>query len=364
MRPLPHLALVALLTACERSAPSPPEAPPTRPPLALRGPRRTPRPEDPAPPSEHTAAPETPLPEVIARCIARGRERLSPELAGAIDVLGIPSLLEDGCRLDVATRLRDPSLCDGVSSSAVREACGMRAAITASAPDRCPSTPGLLGRDPVCVAVASHTPGLCAAAPGSDRGRCLALTRVDARLCARIEPPFREGCVREVTTLSEWIRPQRGEADADCEVSLDLLDPGADASVVRSWRLLAHRRGAWLDVDGSLWLVDPAGGWPRATASAGEEPLVAVKVRATGAAVGVGISAEARVILPDALSLDTRDESARATATFATVPSGRGGAYAVTVRIEGARAGLGRTLSLHAQGFVRDVVSASALRPW
>ncbi|MFO0651977.1 MAG: hypothetical protein U0326_37500 [Polyangiales bacterium] len=358
-----HAALIALLAACERSAPSPPEAPP-RPPIALRPPSTAPRPDDPGPVTEQPTSPETPLPDEIARCVARARERLPPEVASAIEVMGIPSLLEDGCRLDVAPRTRNPALCEAISSSALRESCGVRAAISASSPERCPSIPGLLGRDPVCVAVAAHNPSLCAAAPGSERVRCLALAHADARRCARVEQPFRDACTRDVTALAQWLSPRRGDAANDCDVTLDLVDPGADASTVRAWRLLAHRRGAWLDDGGSLWLLDPASGWPRPTAPSGDEPLVALRVQALGMTPGVEVSAEARIILPDALALDTKDHTARATVSFATIPSARGDRYALTAHIEGARAGLGRTLTLRAEGFVRDVAPSTALRPW
>lgn len=318
----------------------------------------------PAPTAEgERPAPSIPLPEAIARCVARSRASLPPEVAGAIDVIGLASLLEDGCRLDAAPRLRDPSLCDAITSSAAREACGVRAAVASSAPDRCPSTPGLVGRDPVCVALASHDPSLCGAAPGSDRARCIALSRADARLCARVEAPFRDGCARDLAALAPWLSPRQGDSAPECEVTLDEITPGLDAAA-RSWRLLAHRRGAWLDDHGALWLLDPASGWPRPTAFAGDEPLVAVRVETARAARGAEIAAEVRVVLPDALPLDTRDASARATATFARIPRRRGDRYAVTVRIEGARAGLSRALSLHAEGFVRDVTPASALRAW
>lgn len=363
MRPILHAALLFVLAACERSAPSPPALPP-RTPLALRQPPAEPRADDPAPATEQPSAPVSPLPEDIARCVARSRERLPPELAGAIEVMGIPTLLEDGCRLDAAPRLRNPSLCEAISSSAVRESCGVRAAIAASTPERCPSTPGLLGREPVCVAVASRSPSLCAAAPGSERARCLALAHADARLCARVQEPFRDACARDVTALAPWLSPRRGDAAPDCDVTLDLVDPGADASSIRSWRLLAHRRGAWLDDGGALWILDPASGWPRPTAPGGDEPVVALRVQALGVRAGVEVSAEARIILPDALALDTKDSTARATVTFATIPAARGDRYALTAHIEGARAGLGRTLALRAEGFVRDVVPSTTLRPW
>ena len=305
------------------------------------------------------------VPEAIARCVRRNRAALPPELAAALGALDTPALLEDGCRLDAAPRLRDPALCDAVASSALREACAARVAIAMAAPERCPSTPGLVGREPVCVAVAARSPALCAAVPGTDRGRCLALVHADARQCARLEGTFRSACDRDFAALAPWPQPRRGEALVEASVALALTDPtrdgGAEGPV---WLLHAHRRGAWLDEAGNLWMLDPALGWPRATAFAGDEPVVAVKIPTAGVAAGADVAAEARVLLPDALALDTRDLSARATAVFARVPRARGDLYAVTVRVAGARAGLARSLTVQGDGFVRDVVASTALRSW
>lgn len=363
MPPSSRLALIVVLAACERSGPPPPPREPPRPPVAFR--ERSP--SAPAPTEAPQEAPrdDAGVPEVIARCVSRTRAALPPELAGALGALDAPALLEDGCRLDAAPRLRAPSLCDAIASSTLREACAARVAIATAAPERCPATPGLVGREPVCVAVAARSPALCAAAPGTDRGRCLALVHADARQCARLEGTFRTACMRDFAALAPWLEARRGDALVEASVSLALTDPTRDGGPEGPvWILHAHRRGAWLDEEGNLWMVDPALGWPRATSFAGDEPVVAVKVPTLGVAVGAEVAAEARVLLPDALALDTRDLSARATAVFARVPRARGDLYAVTVHISGARAGLARSLTVQGDGFVRDVVPATALRSW
>ncbi len=355
------VALAALACTPDRAPPLPPREP-ARPPVAFRtaapsAPSETPT-EHPSPDAARA------LPERIARCVARLDTATPRELAGALDALQLPSLLEDACRLDAAPSMADPSVCTAIASSAVREACLTRVALATATPERCPATPGLLGREPVCVALAARSPALCAAAPGTDRARCLALVHVDAAACARLDPAFRSACLRDLRELAPWLQRRRGDALDDARVTLDRVDPAADAGPLQTWSLRAHRRGAWLDESGRLWLVDPALGWPRATAAAGDEPVVAVRIATRGVSVGREVEAEARVILPDALALDTDDHSARATATFATVPTGRGARYAVTVTVTGVRAGLASTLVLHGEGFVRDVVSATSLRSW
>jgi hypothetical protein len=357
-RRLTMAAWIALGCEQGREAPRPPSAPP--PPVAFRRPGGS---SDGLPPGEGTApdAATPALPEPVARCVSRAAERLPTELNGALGVLGAQTLVEDACRLDVAPRMGSSALCDAVRSSALREACLGRVAMATGVPERCPPSPGMRGRDPVCVAVAARAPGLCTAAPGSERGRCMALVRADGRACARLEGTFREACARDAVALAPWLRAARGEGLPDARVTVIEQGVGDDAAALRRWELRAHRRGQWLDDGGALWVVDPSEASAQADVAAGVDPVVRLRVPTAGARAGVGVRAEARVTLPGMLAVDTA-EGARATATFATVPRGRGDRVVVSVVVEGAAAGVGRAVTITVEGFVRDVAPEAALR--
>gem|GEM_PF-1244231 len=358
-RRLTIAAWIALGCEQGREAPAPPHAPP-RPPVAFR--RQGDSPTG-LPPGEGTLPDgRSPLPEALARCVARASERVPPELGGALGVLGAQSLLEDACRLDVAPRMGSSALCDAVRSSALREACLGRVAMATGVPERCPPAPGMRGRDPVCVAVAARAPGLCTAAPGSERGRCVALVRADGRGCARLEGMFREACARDAAALAPWLRAARGEVLPDARVTVTERTPGEDAEVGRRWELRAHRRGQWMDEGAVLWVADPSEASAQADVAAGVEAVVRLRIPTAGARVGVGGSAEARVTLPGMPAVDTAEGTARATATFTAVPHGRGDRVAVRVDVEGATAGGGRAVTITVEGFVRDVAPAAALR--
>ncbi|MFO0608249.1 MAG: hypothetical protein U0324_34100 [Polyangiales bacterium] len=355
-----NLALLLAL-GCEqgREPPRPPREPP-RPPVAFR---------TPAPAvtgvGEGARPDAAATPDVVARCVARAAERLPPELGGALGVLGAQGLVEDACRLDVAPRLGSSALCETVHASALREACLTRVAIAVGAPERCPPSPGMRGRDPVCVAVAARAPSLCTAAPGSERGRCLALARADGRACNSLDGLFREACVRDVAALAPWLRPAAGAPLADARVSVAERAPGemfSDAGPLRAWELRAHRRGQWLDDAGALWVADPSEASAAADVAAGVEPVVRIRVPTVGARVGVGVAAEARVTLPGVPAMDTAEGTARASAVFAAVPRARGDRVAVTVTVTGAASGVGRAVTVTVEGFVRDVAPAAALR--
>ena len=114
----------------------------------------------------------------LGRCVRRNREAMGPELGRALAALQDDALLEDACGLDLAVRARAPERCASVRLSSLRETCAFRASIAAARPDACPPAPGLRGRDPVCVALASRNAALCAAASLTERTRCLALAVV------------------------------------------------------------------------------------------------------------------------------------------------------------------------------------------
>lgn len=316
------------------------------------------------PPARH----ETPrsdasaLSDALARCLARTSERMPPELGAALGVLGAQGLVEDACRLDLAPRLGSSALCDAVRSSALRETCLSRVAMALAVPEQCPPTPGLRGRDPVCVAVAARAPALCTAAPGSDRGRCLALARADGRACEALEGSFRETCTQDVTALSPWLRPLQGTTFPDARVVVTEYVPSSDGGGHRSWELRAHRRGQWLDEAGVLHVLDPSETSAASDIAAGVVPVVVLKVPTVSARAGITVSAEARIVLPDARIIDTAEGTARASAVFSVVPHARGDRVVATVTVEGATVGVGHDVTVTVEGFIRDQVPPFLLR--
>lgn len=353
-----------MLLACgcdERPTAPRPTAPPAAPPVAFRhlAERDV---AAPLPTVEGVVEDAGAIPEVVARCVARSTHALSPELSAALGVLESDALLEDGCRLDLAPRLAQPTLCEGVRATALRDACTARAAIVMGVPERCPASPGMRGRDPECVALSARDPRLCAAAPGGERARCVALAHADGRACARVDVAFARSCARELAALGPWLVPRRGEALGDGAVWLEERGVDDAGEALHRWELRAQRRGAWLDEGAVLWLADPSPASARATEAAGVEAVAWVRVPTAGVEAGQEVTAEARVVVPGAAPIATSEGTARAVATFDVVPRARGDRVALRVRVDGATAGLGRALVLTVESFVRDVAMRSSLQ--
>jgi hypothetical protein len=119
-------------------------------------------------------------------CIER-RSRLDPLVGDALEAIGYDTLLRDACRVLDAAKARDARRCDAIVASPLRERCvDTVAEITGTAetcPWRLPSRKAL-GRDPVCVALASRDPRLCTAVTEAlARATCLAIARHDAASC-------------------------------------------------------------------------------------------------------------------------------------------------------------------------------------
>lgn len=283
---------------------------------------------------------------------------MGPEMARALQALQDDALLEDACGLDLAVRARAPERCSTVRLSSLREACALRASIAAGRPEACPAAPGLRGRDPVCVALASRDASLCAAATPTERARCLALATGDHRPCDDLDPLLRPTCARDLDALRAVlpVLPRTRDlapVQARNGWSTAAEDAGVDAPV--PWLL----RGVFLDETGSLWIVDPSVGWPSTSAMVLDRALVGVVVPSHR---GTAVALEARLVTTGAPALSTLDGSLRATVTLTHAPHRRGGRAAGTIRFESATAGSGARVELRFDTFVRDVVMAAALR--
>jgi hypothetical protein len=140
----------------------------------------------------------------ISACVQL-RTQLDPLVADALESIGYETFLVDACRTLDALKARDTKRCLPIDSSFLRQRCEREVAMLAPNVDLCPfeiPTRHEYGRDPLCIAVASRTPSLCAGVTIIDRARCEALATGAGEPCARV--PFagpRSRCEREA---SRW----------------------------------------------------------------------------------------------------------------------------------------------------------------
>ncbi len=136
----------------------------------------------------------------VEACVQK-RAQLDPLVADALESIGYETFLFDACRTLDAVKAKDPKRCAPIESTFLQKRCERDVAIVAGNENACPfeiPTRHEYGREPLCVAVASRTPSLCAGVSFIDRSRCEALASGTASVCARI--PFagpRARCQRE-----------------------------------------------------------------------------------------------------------------------------------------------------------------------
>lgn len=141
----------------------------------------------------------------IDACV-EARARLDPLVGEAIEAIGYDTLLRDACRILDAAKAREPKRCEAIETTALRERCQTTAAQVVGDADACPwSAPARprLGRDPVCVAIASRDPRLCAAAAKpSAQTTCEAIVTHDIARCDKLlAPSDASRCTR---TTGRW----------------------------------------------------------------------------------------------------------------------------------------------------------------
>ncbi len=255
-------------------------------------------------------------------------------------------------------RQRAPDRCASLHLSSLRETCAFRSAVAAARPLSCPPAPGLRGRDPVCVALAARDASLCGAASLAERARCLALATGDGRRCETLDPLLRPTCLRDLEPLRAVIAPLPNASVLSPDASLNVWSTAsgdASAGVPAPWLI----RGVFADEVGSIWVVNPAVGWPRATTLTNDETQVGVVLRAERGAAAV---LDARLVPPGAVALSVGDGTLRATAMLTRASARRGGRVAGRVTFEGVTGGRVLRVELRFDTFVRDVVDAATLR--
>lgn len=349
VKPLRLFSLVAALAACE--SPPRPTAPPSpaRPSRALTlAPPSTPAPE--GPPAADAGA----LPPALARCIARNRASLAPELSAALSTLDAASLLEDACRLELAPRGRSVALCEGVRLSPLRDTCKARAAMVSGAPGACPTLATEGARDPVCVAIAARDRRLCAAARVSERPRCMALAQHAPGLCESLDPLLSARCADDLRALEGLIDPLREGTPYTGTASLTVgLDDAAAPTPLRF-----VERGVFVEDGRTLSLVEAALGWPSAALHA-LELRVALRAR-VALRSGLEVPVEARIELPGVGLFDTRDGTLSGTLRWEHTTCALGGHLAGVATLRGTSGGATRVFTLRFDSFVRDLLQPAA----
>jgi hypothetical protein len=297
----------------------------------------------------------------LRACIHRVETSTPPELAAALESVEYTSAAEDGCRAEMAPRLRESSLCDGIVLSAVRDQCRMRVAIARGEPDTCPPSTSDRGLDPVCLALAAHEVSRCAAALPQDRTRCLAIARDDTAQCTSLDPLLQPRCRRDVNVL-HGVLPRMNGAPAVAGTLHLTIAPGTstDAEAARAWDLDAASRGAYVDSSGTLFIVDPQRGWPSPFTPTSEHPVLALSM-SVPSRPGPGVLTEARIVMPDGRVLEASPALPSASVTFTRVGRVRGARIAATGRFVLSGTGAPYAVEVTFDTFVRDVIAREAL---
>ncbi len=242
-----------VLGACEEPPPIVGQSTPTTP----EGPRI----DDPSiePPSSTWPAEVGGLDEELARfstvddCRARLRARTPTLVSEGIAELRYDAFFDDVCRSLAAVSEGSVEGCDALSTSALREGCRRRLALSLGRPELCPDGRLVEGRDPVCVAWAARAPELCAAASLADAPRCRAVLAGDAEGCARLRGGDRGRCEAEVARYAGALGDERAATRLPApRMELELRAAGAEPERIERDAL---SRGVRLAPEGCRWRV-------------------------------------------------------------------------------------------------------------
>jgi hypothetical protein len=318
-------------------------------------------------------------------CVER-RSRLDPLVGDALEAIGYDTLLRDACRLLDAAKARDARRCEPITASPLRERCVAAVAEIAGTADACPwrlDSHKDLGREPVCLALASRDSRLCAAA--SDRlGRvtCTAVARHSSDACdALVHPGDKARCARDVTRWGSLLSaaPTTQPFPSSGKLTATSSDPGAPGG--------AHRPAGPVEADlgaelGEGVVVVQQSGSVRITVgrlsdagfSSATTPALALDLvvprpggesrRGSGAGPEAGAAARlerAEIALAGCPTLRVPPSSSTLVARVEKFDATRGGVLALA--LDGDVTGPDATWHVHANltTFVRDVVPVESL---
>jgi hypothetical protein len=201
---------------------------------------RRPEPSSSAPPS--VLASEVPAAPPESDCARRLRDETPAEVRAVLDDLAYDDVFEDACRVQQAAASHDPSLCEPLAVSSLRDQCRARVAVLTRTPSHCPSARSGGGRDPVCVALALRDRRMCMAAPIVERAVCESSLGGTAHGCGQVPEPMRPDCEARVARLASAVgevpdgapgpawSPTLVLRDAAGELSLESASRGARVS--------------------------------------------------------------------------------------------------------------------------------------
>jgi hypothetical protein len=136
----------------------------------------------------------------LDRCVAQ-HAVLDPLIGDAVRSIGYDTLLRDACRVLQALKMKDNTACSAITASSLQTRCASLVAMAMQDPEKCPwslSSEKQRGRDPMCLAVATHDPRTCAAALEAARATCEALASGDPSRCGKATGDERATCARDV----------------------------------------------------------------------------------------------------------------------------------------------------------------------
>jgi hypothetical protein len=132
-------------------------------------------------------------------CVSQ-HAQIDPLVGDAVRALGYDTLVRDACRIVDALKMKDASSCAAIASSGVQARCESLVAMAGQNADACPwiaSTERTLGRDPVCLAIATHDPRICGASTTNEHATCEALATGDPKRCETAASDQSRFCARE-----------------------------------------------------------------------------------------------------------------------------------------------------------------------
>jgi hypothetical protein len=323
-------------------------------------------------------------------CVDARYSRLDPLVGDALDAIGYDTFIRDACRILEAAKAQDPKRCDAIDASALRERCQATVAEIAGVADLCPWTIAgrpLLGRDAMCLAVASRDLRLCEGVePLGSRAGCEGIVTHDGSRCARLPSrPEQSTCDRAVQRWRSAIPvgdgPTRSQdlplitgrlhiegAGANAPVDVDL---GGDPDIRRGIVVSQQRDGTRFVVgpltDQGLDFVAPS---PHVRASLALQVVRSSSPGASSSAAGASATdakspgesriERAELVVPGRAPMATPMAHSTLTARFSRFDPTRGSPVVFTV--DGTLADAAGAWRVHAEmaTFVRDVVRLTA----
>jgi hypothetical protein len=125
---------------------------------------------------------------------------LDPLIGDAVRSIGYDTLLRDACRVLQALKMKDKTACAAIIASSLQARCESLVAMALQEPEKCPwalTSEKSRGRDPMCLAVATHDPRTCGAAAEAQKATCEALATGDATRCGHAVGDERATCARD-----------------------------------------------------------------------------------------------------------------------------------------------------------------------